>query len=191
MLHGTSTGDPAPSLAQHLSPLAATTPPLTLRQTSKIGSLVNVQACKDSEGLRIFYYLVQDLKCLVFSLVSLHFKVQPPPVLSSCCPTDAGARSSRSAEDAPFLLMNDVYLPYSGFFRSLRGTLRAWRAFGWYAQHKSLIGLERQMRSADWSMRAAAANQQAPPGDTLGSPHCRPVVCTVPGCSGEHEKKQQ
>ena len=45
------------------------------RQTSKIGSLVNVQACKDSEGLRVFYYLVQDLKCLVFSLVSLHFKV--------------------------------------------------------------------------------------------------------------------
>lgn len=29
----------------------------------------------DPEGLRVFYYLVQDLKALVFSLISLHFKV--------------------------------------------------------------------------------------------------------------------
>ncbi|KAF7119392.1 hypothetical protein RHSIM_Rhsim13G0168500 [Rhododendron simsii] len=41
--------------------------------TSKIGSLVDVQSSKDPEGLRIFYYLVQDLKCFVFSLISLHF----------------------------------------------------------------------------------------------------------------------
>lgn len=26
----------------------------------------------------MFYYLVQDLKALVFSLISLHFKVRPP-----------------------------------------------------------------------------------------------------------------
>lgn len=31
----------------------------------------------DPEGLRVFYYLVQDLKALVFSLISLHFKVCP------------------------------------------------------------------------------------------------------------------
>mmetsp|Transcript_36087 Transcript_36087/g.102158 ORF Transcript_36087/g.102158 Transcript_36087/m.102158 type:complete len:149 (+) Transcript_36087:132-578(+) len=45
--------------------------------TTKIGSLLEVQQSKDPEGLRIFYYLVQDLKCLVFSLVGLHFKIQP------------------------------------------------------------------------------------------------------------------
>ncbi|XP_057980097.1 protein mago nashi homolog [Malania oleifera] len=45
--------------------------------TSKIGSLVDVQSSKDPEGLRIFYYLVQDLKCFVFSLISLHFKIKP------------------------------------------------------------------------------------------------------------------
>ncbi|KAJ3417214.1 Protein mago nashi 2 [Chytridiales sp. JEL 0842] len=45
--------------------------------TSKIGSLVDVQNSKDPEGLRVFYYLVQDLKCLVFSLISLHFKIKP------------------------------------------------------------------------------------------------------------------
>ncbi|CAL5073769.1 unnamed protein product [Urochloa decumbens] len=45
--------------------------------TSKIGSLVDVQASRDPEGLRIFYYLVQDLKCFVFSLISLHFKIKP------------------------------------------------------------------------------------------------------------------
>lgn len=45
--------------------------------TSKIGSLLDVQQSKDPEGMRIFYYLVQDLKCLVFSLISLHFKIHP------------------------------------------------------------------------------------------------------------------
>ncbi len=44
-------------------------------KTSKIGSLADVQNSKDPEGLRVFYYLIQDLKCLVFSLISLHFKV--------------------------------------------------------------------------------------------------------------------
>lgn len=54
--------------------------------TAKIGSLVDViyrwcshdvkvQDSNDPEGLRVFYYLIQDLKCLVFSLISLHFKV--------------------------------------------------------------------------------------------------------------------
>mmetsp|Transcript_53077 Transcript_53077/g.88126 ORF Transcript_53077/g.88126 Transcript_53077/m.88126 type:complete len:147 (-) Transcript_53077:314-754(-) len=45
--------------------------------TAKIGSLLDVQESKDPEGLRIFYYLVQDLKCLVFSLIGLHFRIKP------------------------------------------------------------------------------------------------------------------
>ncbi|TPX33002.1 hypothetical protein SmJEL517_g03986 [Synchytrium microbalum] len=45
--------------------------------TSKLGSLNDVQSCKDADGLRVFYYLIQDLKCLVFSLISLHFKIKP------------------------------------------------------------------------------------------------------------------
>ena len=44
-------------------------------ETAKIGSLVDVQNSSDPEGLRVFYYLVQDLKALVFSLIALHFKV--------------------------------------------------------------------------------------------------------------------
>lgn len=47
----------------------------TQSQTAKIGSLVDVNESEDPEGLRVFYYLVQDLKALVFSLISLHFKV--------------------------------------------------------------------------------------------------------------------
>lgn len=47
---------------------------------SKIGSLLDVQDSKDPEGLRIFYYLVQDLKCFVLSLIALHFKIKPIPV---------------------------------------------------------------------------------------------------------------
>eukprot|EP01066_Platyproteum_vivax_P006792 Platyproteum_vivax@DN2495_c0_g1_i1.p1 len=45
--------------------------------TSKIGSLADVQNSKDPEGLRVFYYLVQDLKCFVFSLIGLHFRIKP------------------------------------------------------------------------------------------------------------------
>ncbi|CEH15868.1 mago nashi domain protein [Ceraceosorus bombacis] len=46
-------------------------------ETAKIGSLVDVQDSEDPEGLRVFYYLVQDLKCLIFSLINLHFKIKP------------------------------------------------------------------------------------------------------------------
>jgi protein mago nashi len=43
--------------------------------TSKLGSLNEVQSSKDPEGLRVFYYLVQDIKAFVFALISMHFKV--------------------------------------------------------------------------------------------------------------------
>lgn len=46
-------------------------------KTSKIGSLVNVQQSQDPEGLKVFYYLVQDLKSMVISLISAHFKIKP------------------------------------------------------------------------------------------------------------------
>lgn len=46
-------------------------------QTAKIGSLIDVTESADPEGLRVFYYLVQDLKALIFSLTSLHFKIKP------------------------------------------------------------------------------------------------------------------
>ncbi len=52
--------------------MSANQPP----KTAKIGSLVDVTESADPEGLRVFYYLVQDLKALVFSLISLHFKVR-------------------------------------------------------------------------------------------------------------------
>ncbi|CAH0488072.1 unnamed protein product [Peronospora effusa] len=46
---------------------------------AKIGSLLDVQDSKDPEGLHVLYFLVQDLKCLVFSLITLHFKIKPIP----------------------------------------------------------------------------------------------------------------
>ncbi|KIY94642.1 putative protein mago nashi [Monoraphidium neglectum] len=45
--------------------------------TTKLGSVLQVQQSKDPDGLRIFYYLVQDIKCFVFSLIAAHFKIQP------------------------------------------------------------------------------------------------------------------
>jgi protein mago nashi len=48
-------------------------------ECAKIGSLLNVQSCEDPDGLSVFYYLVQDLRCLVFSLITLHFKIKPIP----------------------------------------------------------------------------------------------------------------
>jgi len=56
--------------------------------TSKLGSLLEVQESKDPEGLRIFYYLVQDLKCLAFSLLNSHFRIKP----SAPSPRPAGPR---------------------------------------------------------------------------------------------------
>eukprot|EP00484_Ammonia_sp_Unknown_P000348 CAMPEP_0197022344 /NCGR_PEP_ID=MMETSP1384-20130603/3261_1 /TAXON_ID=29189 /ORGANISM="Ammonia sp." /LENGTH=157 /DNA_ID=CAMNT_0042450377 /DNA_START=36 /DNA_END=509 /DNA_ORIENTATION=+ len=45
--------------------------------TTKIGSLIDIQDSEDQDGLKCFYYLVQDLKCLVFSLITVHFKIKP------------------------------------------------------------------------------------------------------------------
>ncbi|VDN41208.1 unnamed protein product [Gongylonema pulchrum] len=45
--------------------------------TSKIGSAADVNKSRDPDGLRSFYYLVQDLKCMVFSLIGMHFKIKP------------------------------------------------------------------------------------------------------------------
>ena len=44
---------------------------------TKLGSVLEVQQSKDPEGLKIFYYLIQDLKCFVFSIISAHFKINP------------------------------------------------------------------------------------------------------------------
>eukprot|EP01017_Pseudomicrothorax_dubius_P010161 TRINITY_DN13600_c0_g2_i1.p1 TRINITY_DN13600_c0_g2~~TRINITY_DN13600_c0_g2_i1.p1 ORF type:complete len:154 (-),score=29.58 TRINITY_DN13600_c0_g2_i1:204-665(-) len=45
--------------------------------TSKIGSFSEVMQSNDPEGLKVFYYLVQDLKCCIFSLIGLHFRLKP------------------------------------------------------------------------------------------------------------------
>merc|ERR1712226_36691 len=45
--------------------------------TTKLGSLMEVQESSDPEGLKSFYYLSQDLRCFVFSLISLHFRIKP------------------------------------------------------------------------------------------------------------------
>lgn len=73
-------------------------------QTAKIGSLVDVTESADPEGLRVFYYLVQDLKALVFSLISLHFKVRRAIttmdfLVVGAFLTGDGHRSSQSSAD--------------------------------------------------------------------------------------------
>merc|ERR1739848_268152 len=45
--------------------------------TTKIGSLLDVNLCNDPEGLKVFYYLAQDIKCLALSLIGLHFRIRP------------------------------------------------------------------------------------------------------------------
>lgn len=45
--------------------------------TTKLGSMVQVQSSKDPEGLKNFHHLVQDVKCMVLTLINAHFKVQP------------------------------------------------------------------------------------------------------------------
>lgn len=43
----------------------------------EILSLVDLEKSSDPQGMAIFYYLTQDLKCLVMSLINLHFKQKP------------------------------------------------------------------------------------------------------------------
>lgn len=45
----------------------------------EILSLVDLEKSSDPQGMAIFYYLTQDLKCLVMSLINLHFKQKPIP----------------------------------------------------------------------------------------------------------------
>jgi len=44
-------------------------------QTSKFGSFSELQQSSDPEGLTIFWYLIQDIKCFVLSLINAHFRV--------------------------------------------------------------------------------------------------------------------
>jgi len=37
--------------------------------------MLDISDSDDPEGLKSLYYLVQDLRCLVFSLIAVHFKV--------------------------------------------------------------------------------------------------------------------
>jgi protein mago nashi len=44
--------------------------------TNKIGSLSETLKSQDPKGLKIFYYVIQDLKSFVLSMIALHFKVR-------------------------------------------------------------------------------------------------------------------
>eukprot|EP01025_Chloroclados_australasicus_P039188 TRINITY_DN40478_c0_g4_i1.p1 TRINITY_DN40478_c0_g4~~TRINITY_DN40478_c0_g4_i1.p1 ORF type:complete len:150 (-),score=16.20 TRINITY_DN40478_c0_g4_i1:361-810(-) len=45
--------------------------------TTKLGSMLQVNDSQDPEGLRVFYYLVQDLKTMVISMMNAHFRINP------------------------------------------------------------------------------------------------------------------
>lgn len=45
--------------------------------TCEIGSLTEILKSPDPEGLTIFYKLIQDLKELILTLISCHFKARP------------------------------------------------------------------------------------------------------------------
>ena len=47
--------------------------------TCEISTTADIQKSSDPEGLKVFYYLTQDLKALVLSLISCHFKARPIP----------------------------------------------------------------------------------------------------------------
>ena len=48
-----------------------------LLETSKLGSMSEISSTRDPEGLKTFHFLVLDIKCLLFSLINLHFRVKP------------------------------------------------------------------------------------------------------------------
>ena len=44
---------------------------------AKINALVDIQKSADPTGMRCFYYIIQDVKCFVFSLLQMHFRIKP------------------------------------------------------------------------------------------------------------------
>ena len=66
-------------------------------QTAKLGSLVEVQDSEDPEGLRVFYYLVQDLKVRGLRTWLTHAAADARPCSASSSASSAcTSRSSRS-----------------------------------------------------------------------------------------------
>ena len=45
--------------------------------TCKFGSFMDLKNSKDPSGLSVFHYLLQDIKCLVFSIINMHFRLKP------------------------------------------------------------------------------------------------------------------
>ena len=45
--------------------------------TAKIGSTYDINKSADPKGLSIFYYLVQNIKCFILSIISMHFRIKP------------------------------------------------------------------------------------------------------------------
>jgi protein mago nashi len=46
---------------------------------AEIMSLADIKDSRDPKGMTVLYYLTQDLKCFVMSLINLHFKIKPIP----------------------------------------------------------------------------------------------------------------
>nr|UST29480.1 mago nashi [Haliclona caerulea] len=45
--------------------------------TTKLGWMLQVTESRHPDGLRVFYYLVQDLKSMAISIMNAHFKIKP------------------------------------------------------------------------------------------------------------------
>lgn len=99
-----------------------TTLMLDLLQTAKIGSLVDVNESEDPEGLRVFYYLVQDLKALVFSLIALHFKVSLTVGIrfSHLLTSTRSSRSEEPKNESPKSLKAKAFGASQHFWRTVR-----------------------------------------------------------------------
>ena len=46
-------------------------------RTRKFGSFMDVKSSDDPNGLSVFYYFIQDIKCMVFSIINMHFRLKP------------------------------------------------------------------------------------------------------------------
>ena len=38
---------------------------------------MDVKNSKDPNGMAVFHYLLQDIKCMVFSIINMHFRIKP------------------------------------------------------------------------------------------------------------------
>lgn len=89
-------------------------------ETAKIGSLVDVQSSDDPEGLRVFYYLVQDLRVGYAACSGTCIGLTPISQPDVCLFPYFVALQDQAGEHSTLIVTFDTLTRFCGRLRSLK-----------------------------------------------------------------------